>query len=34
MNGKNMTTTISPSGKLEFEFPATDNAAFFRLEAP
>ncbi len=34
MNGQNMSTTINGAGKLEFDFPSTDNAAFFRLEAP
>lgn len=33
MNGPGMTTTINAQGKLEFVFPVTDNAAFFRLEA-
>jgi len=26
-------TTINAEGKLEFQFSAPDNAAFFRLEA-
>jgi hypothetical protein len=34
MNGSGLSTTINGAGKLEFEFPATDNAAFFRVAAP
>lgn len=28
------TLQINPEGKIEFEFPATDDAAFFRIETP
>ena len=33
MNGAGVTTTINAQGKLEFVFPVTDNAAFFRVQA-
>jgi hypothetical protein len=33
MNGAGMTTTINAQGKLEFVFPVTDNAAFFRVQS-
>ena len=33
MNTPGFTTTISGAGKLEFQFTAPDNAAFFRLQA-
>ncbi len=33
MNGAGTTTVINAQGNFEFVFPATDNAAFFRLES-
>jgi hypothetical protein len=33
MNGAGMSSVINAQGKLEFVFPVTDNAAFFRLES-
>ena len=33
MNGAGMTTVINAQGKVEFVFPSTDNAAFFRVQA-
>jgi hypothetical protein len=33
MNGPGMSSVINAQGKLEFVFPATDNAAFFRIQA-
>lgn len=33
MTGAGVTTTINAAGKLEFVFPVSDNAAFFRVQA-
>jgi hypothetical protein len=33
MNGADMTSVINAQGKLEFVFPVSDNAAFFRVQA-
>ena len=33
MSGAGVSATINGAGKLEFEFPATENAEFFRLRA-
>ena len=33
MTGAGTTTAINAAGKLEFQFPVSDNAAFFRLQS-
>ena len=33
MTGAGTTTAIHAAGKLEFQFPVSDNAAFFRLQS-
>ena len=33
MNGAGMTSVINAQGQLEFVFPVSDNAAFFRVQA-
>ena len=33
MTGAGTSTIINGAGKLEFEFPVSDNAAFFRLQS-